>query len=122
MNSQHTPGPWEADAKLGQVYGAFEYSSCGPSGKAFVADVGFPLGEAIGKSRVYSQKQEANLRLIAAAPEILEALERAKRVLEDIGAHAPGATRDEIIERIHMGHDGILRRIGSCIAKAKGQA
>ena len=60
--------------------------------------------------------------LLLHAPELLEALERAKRVLEDIGSHAPGATRDEIIERIHMGHDGILREMGAAIAKAKGKA
>ena len=121
MNAQHTPGPWEADCKLGQVYGALE-SHPVASGKGFVASVGFPLGKKSGNDRAYSERQEANLRLIAAAPELLKALERAKRVLEDIGSHALGATRDEIIERIHMGHDGILRDIGSAISKAKGQA
>ena len=112
MKTQHTPGPWKIDGGGNKV----------SSNSKLIAHVYGHLENGRPSDIAWSIEDRDNARLIGAAPELLAALERAKRVLEDLGSHAPGATRDEIIERMHMGHDGILREIGSCIAKAKGQA
>ena len=63
--SKHTPGPWYATGKLtryveARIDGGLiqEVAACGPT----KADGG------------YGPQQEANARLIAAAPELLEAL------------------------------------------------
>jgi hypothetical protein len=57
--SKHTPGPWEAQ----------EYAS--PRGRWYVRQVGGL------KTINYPLSNEANARLIAAAPELLKALEMA---------------------------------------------
>ncbi len=63
-NTQHTPGPWEISA---DKYANFKNAVFGPD-ELKVADC--------GSSRLTGEV-EANARLIAAAPELLEALERA---------------------------------------------
>lgn len=60
MKAQHTPGPWKNDD--GTIR-----SSCGVS-IAAVLNIAWPLGRK-------PENPEANARLIAAAPELLEALE-----------------------------------------------
>ena len=78
--SKHTPGPWVVvgsrtkyvEARL-VVSLMQEVAACGPT----LADEG------------YGQQQEANARLIAAAPDLLEALKE----LADCGAEAWGEDR-----------------------------
>ena len=67
--SKHTPGPWVVVGRLTKYVEARlvgrliqEVAACGPT----MADEG------------YGQQQEANARLIAAAPDLLEALKRCK--------------------------------------------
>jgi hypothetical protein len=64
---KHTPGPWrvEKSGKRLQIWGDVERFGC-------------PWQEAIAKTNVTSDPftEHANARLIAAAPELLEALER----------------------------------------------
>ena len=67
--SKHTPGPWVVVGNLtkyveARLVGGLiqEVAACGPT----MADEG------------YGQQQEANARLIAAAPDLLEALKRCK--------------------------------------------
>lgn len=59
--SKHTPGPWEAD-QVGQVWGKINNRD------VRVADMG-------------SFNMNANARLIAAAPELLEACRHAEAIL-----------------------------------------
>ena len=81
MQTQHTPGPWfitggatrYIEARIGDGL-IQEVAACGPT----MADV-----------RGYGQQQEANARLIAAAPDLLEALIE----LADCGAEAWGEDR-----------------------------
>ena len=85
--SNHTPGPWRFDPKLG-VVSQFE-----------INDVGEPMNIA----------QEVNYldgSLLAAAPEMLEALELADAML-------CGANMDK---------SAIGRKINAALAKAKGKA
>ena len=64
---------------------------------------------------------EANARLISCAPEMLEALTRLLLEVESICAHEAGATRDELLERLHMDWDGRMRAARMVISKAKGE-
>jgi hypothetical protein len=71
---QHTPGPWEH--RSGTILGAHETHPV-KSGQGFVASIGFPARET-----GYSDLQLANARLIAAAPDLLAALEWALAQME----------------------------------------
>lgn len=84
--AKHTPGPW--------------FAGTGWIGAGHVKDghvvcrlPNFPYGNS-----------EANANLIAAAPEMLEALELTKRVFENYGASA-----------------GVCKQIEAVIRKAKGE-
>ena len=92
--SKHTVGPWEYDAESAQVIAP----KCGyqwVKGAPVVAEVG-PMD--------YSEQSE-NGRLIAAAPELLEALKAAEEWLAGWASAEP-----------------YISRIRSAIAKATGAA
>jgi hypothetical protein len=61
--SQHTPGPWEIDQAI--RHGFTVYSQ----------QAGFIVGYMDEEGRYGAVESEANARLIAAAPDLLEALE-----------------------------------------------
>lgn len=84
----HTPGPWEVLA--GPEWGGFTVG--GQRIVATMREWGFP-GEA-----------EANARLIAAAPDLLAALESAEDVLSETDTHL-----------------STLHKVRAAIAKAKGE-
>jgi hypothetical protein len=60
MKTQHTPGPWHADTNV-----AGDYTQVKAHPNKFICEVD-------GREKEY--QNEANARLIAAAPELLEAL------------------------------------------------
>ena len=62
----------------------------------------------------------ADVRLISCAPEMLEVLVRLLLEVESICAHGAGETRDELLERLHRDWDGRLRAARMVITKAKG--
>ena len=65
----HTPGPWEPNS--------------GTASKRYVlSGAGYVIAE-VPLDRNYKHQAEANARLIAAAPDLLEALEMAIRALQD---------------------------------------
>jgi hypothetical protein len=101
--TQHTAGPWTIDESPSPVYG---------SNGTLVAE-GVRIG---GIATCYttgtrsSDKNRANARLIAAAPELLEALKRLIELAED-----PENERDsDLVEIIHWDH------IRALITKAEG--
>lgn len=63
MKTQHTPGPWFFD-QHGHVYGTLNGQQI----------EGVPGGKTISHPHVCTPRCIANARLIAAAPELLEAL------------------------------------------------
>ena len=66
-NAQHTPGPWKIEVELGSRHDEFLIAKdAGDRGR----------GIAIAETRTGSGSERANARLIAAAPELLEALQR----------------------------------------------
>lgn len=94
--SKHTPGPWRIRELINgtaAIYGAGEY------------DIVFP------KLHVMSY---ADSRLIAAAPEMLEALEEAARWLDNDGDYT---LNDTLCETKY----DCVRVILAAIAKAKGE-
>ena len=64
MNTPHTPGPWETALSF-TADNRIIWDVCLPDGGDMIADLA-ECGD--------EQTQEANARLIAAAPELLEAL------------------------------------------------
>ena len=95
MNAQHTPGPW---AKIGA-------SVANASTRKTIA-------VAVGCDG-NSGEEEANARLIAAAPELLEALEAFLRA-PSVGSGGPGSSTIVV-------QDFNLRAARAAIAKATGQ-
>ena len=89
MSAQHTPGPWEATGNLVRSLMAKELGS------------GVMLAECSDRwfVKVNSDEAKANARLIAKAPEMLEAL-------KDVYPH--------------IANDALRERVGNLIAKATG--
>ena len=92
-NAKHTPGPWEWDEYYTGLDGA------NGQGVLIYSDYeGMSIhGETVAQA-------ESNAHLIAAAPELLEALEKARQWMEDCGAQYR-----------------FPPEIDAAIAKAKGQ-
>lgn len=109
--SEHTDGPWRAQdypqRLKGQEMSALEVrgvsSRAGPDRDRVqdrhIAFVGWPGG-------THRDQMEANARLIAAAPDLLEAAKKAEGVLADM-------KRGE-------GEDHVLSELHAAIAKAEG--
>jgi hypothetical protein len=75
----HTPGPWNADKNFmgPDTYGDGNSIPVFPRGGGVaICDVVAVTGEGLSRPDVQA-RAEANARLIAAAPELLEALEKA---------------------------------------------
>jgi hypothetical protein len=83
QNAKHTPGPWRVD-RYGIVTGGADYCTS-------VAECQVPPKSKFPPSEYarLAAEQNANARLIAAAPDLLEALQLASDMLHDV-ANAPG--------------------------------
>ena len=92
MGAQHTPGPWHIGGK--------------PQSPIIFGSDGFAVADATVFHGTFKEGQtEANANLIAAAPDLLEALETASWLLADISP------------------DGLVKqKVDAAIAKAKGGA
>lgn len=109
--SKHTPGPWRANAKpMGNPYGVItehgeneNWSICNDGGR-FIAAIKM------------QPEEEANARLIAAAPEMLEALESALNVE---GAARAGSQFIPAYEGLDTGYH--FEKVRAAIRKAKGE-
>jgi methionine synthase II (cobalamin-independent) len=76
MNTQHTPGPWTYSRSAVQ-YGDWRFYVAQAEGAPYTphySDVATLIAETVNDER--RSIQEANARLIAAAPDLLEALKR----------------------------------------------
>jgi len=110
-NAKHTPGPWEAVAATAPE-GAFSYWLCSPSCGA----VGYWCGHK-------SNHTEADANLIAAAPDMLEALIRLDAFW--LEAHPAGPNGDPSYKGFAVLSDDTLeiwRGVRAAISKAKGGA
>lgn len=84
MSAAHTPGPWSMSAYIPYEGHAsaryYIYGHCGDSRSPTVAHI----------KNSTKQPMEANARLIAAAPELLDALRRAAQALAHACEASPG--------------------------------
>jgi hypothetical protein len=96
MKTQHTPGPWEI-SKIGNDYDQHSIYA----GDALVAN---------------SVEGEANARLIASAPELLEALKKSKYVLLVTQAYfainGHDERRDQIKRLFDLVHEAVDKAEG----------
>lgn len=103
--TEYTPGPWRSGTVYGAIVADYKTSSYEESGHG---DVNYYGGHLVCESVEF----EANARLIAAAPEMLEAL---KEIVSDSGQ---GNSHDSLLQEIVDIHS-IAR---DAIAKATGTA
>lgn len=79
MNAQHTPGPWQAKHRAGKD-GMFRTEIFSSEFGGIATCNWTPKNCGNGVTGTY---REANARLIAAAPDLLEALKLAEFVMDD---------------------------------------
>jgi hypothetical protein len=100
--ASHTPGPWRAIFKAGMratvIAPAEDYRIC-----------------AIGGAAMGDDADEANARLIAAAPELLEALKESRDGLADALNNLPADGECAVLIGIR------LAAVDAAIAKAEGR-
>ncbi len=120
MSAKHTPGPWEFGPN---------HSSTGLAGQLVVRPAGeFPHGEWVADvGSMYDDHREANARLIAAAPDLLEVAQaaRARIALErdvfvDCNAYPDGSLLQADKATLD-GMNELLARMDAAIAKATGE-
>jgi hypothetical protein len=93
-NTQHTPGPW-LHVKADECHGHYIEDATGET----VCDLYF-----VTSSRHEFSNAELNARLIAAAPDLLEALAAIVEALDEIGGHQ---------RLVRVGHAAIGKATGS---------
>lgn len=107
MSAKHTPGPWTvlmapAGARIESEYASVVLVGCDEIGADDVERL--------------SHEAKANARLIAAAPELLEALKEAERLLAKAFGEPPA-----LASYTNDGHRAI-RDARAAIAKAEGES
>lgn len=102
MSTQHTPGPWTWNDADASIWPAIESARRAPVATVFTAAQ--PESELSLESSSFSAEESANARLIAAAPELLAALEWCHELLSTGQAKA-----------------GAQEAARAAIAKAKGK-
>ena len=75
MTGQHTPGPWVADCEEGS-FGVFAEEDGREIARLHDKNGNFPQSSFADTQYLYDGQHEANARLIAVAPEMLEMLEQ----------------------------------------------
>ena len=98
---RHTPGPWKEGYYTGDIYAELV---AGHSWSRIAA----VTGEASGL--ITPDEAEANARLIAAAPDMLEALEQAWHLIHSFGPKPKDSTYTIVADKAR-----------AAIAKAKGE-
>ena len=106
MNSKHTPGPWNFSKD-----GAEIFPETGPNGYVELCRV---VGPWDGSKFYDKGTAKANARLIAAAPELLEAVKVSLEFLD--GQNMPKNIQEQISFKNHQRE--ILTKV---IAKAEGK-
>jgi hypothetical protein len=116
MTTQHTPGPWtfgirnyDDECKLEFVEKPFDYK--GPGFFDNPGIFGADGTEVVGCDEYLIFNSPADARLIAAAPDLLEA---AKTIMENLDGMEGEVTADY--------HEGIIAPLRDAIAKATGAA
>lgn len=117
-NNKHTPGPWEADFRTGCFAVRRKGDKLNCLSEASRDSIVFQNGRSEDLSepngyRYLTDEQIANAHLIAAAPELMEALEKAKAFL------VTAITRGEVKM---SDYEELVSDIENTISKAKGDS
>ena len=75
MSAPHTPGPWELACDGCAIVGANGGTQIVETGKAYWSNLAAAAAQGSTLAQKHLPEVEANARLIAAAPELLAALE-----------------------------------------------
>lgn len=102
----HTPGPWRANRFSITAAGSVDTYSGTVWGCIAYAEELYDNSDLEGRQWSTSGDREANARLIAASPDMLEALE---------------ALAEEV-EEYELGNPNVLRKARAAVAKARGQS
>lgn len=107
--TKHTPGPWHTGTGNG------DGSIFGPEGTRRFLDGLFPICKMNGTDL---PEDQANARLIAAAPELLGALKEARSVLETASRYFPKSIQNT--DRFNL-LNVLANSVNPVIAKAEGR-
>lgn len=111
MTTQYTPGPWVITYKTQSDYPHMYITHDSETRSQIIADLHCPVNIDAGGNTYSNMNKQANARLIAAAPDLLAALQSTLNVLAGI------ATGDlKTIER----DSPAIAKARAAIAKAKG--
>jgi len=118
MTTKHTPGPWVRDTGSG-----FGCDVRAENGRKVAATWGINNGDP--HRPAYRAECDANARLVAAAPELLEALQKraqadaayAQLALSDVDPD----THERLLQQIEAAEDAAKDAARAAIAKAKGE-
>lgn len=109
VSMSHTPGPWEVCGCVGR--GLLLRFEIRREGEGITGGIHAEV-KALNATAVAYDTAEANARLIAAAPDLLEALKAAKSFIHSV---RPGGG-------VLRGESDLLLAIDAAIAKAEGGA
>jgi hypothetical protein len=111
--SEHTPGPWKANGLPASNDPDYRLSCAVYAGEKPICTTDLSVGRYKALS---AEEQDANARLIAAAPELLEALSDTLGALNTVrGWQGPYALSAEEADRV-------CAKAEKAIAKARGEA
>ena len=112
--SAHTPGEWRVSPLDGRT--------CGPSRLLVTSGTTIAQMQAVAIVTLRTGETDANARLIAAAPELLDALKGCEAVLATSAADAFQVTRQ--LSDVELGKlwIAVTEQARTAIAKAEGQA
>lgn len=115
--SKHTPGPWTFDRATGK-FGHKTNDIVAPyHGPDFRHQVVCVMGTE-AETEDGADAMEANASLIAAAPDLLEALKEANKILETARKYFPSSIQNS--DRFSL-ENVIQNSVGPAIAKAEGR-
>lgn len=115
--STHTPGPWRVEDGTTVVWG-----HCNPDNTTSWG-MGYPILDRYvsrstwAKGRPSESEQEANARLIAAAPDLLDEARKQVTWLRHLRTEAVGSLRGSLIDGI----DQSIKYLSAAIDKAEGK-
>ena len=112
-NAKHTPGPWHTDND-GQIYGPNpEFDPTDPQTHEEIL-----IADTAPDNAALTEYDEANARLMAAAPVMLEALRYAAELIPTARRYFPKSVK--FSDRFQL--ENVCATIGKAIAQAEGGA
>lgn len=114
MSAAHTPGPW--DFGPGYEPGKSTFDLYGPGGRQVIASASY---ENMWLATYDLNTDAANVRLIASAPDLLEAAILAEDIIDDFLGHL--SPDEQVACKEDPKASAALKALRAAIAKATGQ-